>query len=380
LKKELNQIKIGFDAKRIFNNKTGLGNYSRFIIDSLLKYTTDSELYLFTPKISEEWEHLYKNEPRVKIVSPQTAISRTLSSAWRTFSISSEISKLNLDIYHGLSNELPLGIDSFKGKKVVTIHDLIFLRYPDYYSNIDRFIYTRKFRNACLDADSVIATSEQTAEDIHEYLGIEKDKIKVVYQNCNEVFSKEADNSLKKKIEEKYGLQNGFILSVGTIETRKNQLTIVEAFHRSGILDKKLVLVGKRTEYAELLDTYIAESKITNNVIFLENLPSDELPALYQMADAFIYASEFEGFGIPVIEAYRSNTPVILAYSSSLKELGNESSCYFETYDSAQLSFELKKVIFSNEYAESLRKNGNLLKARFDSNILIEKLLSVYGE
>src|ERR1700710_13168 len=129
-------MRIGFDAKRAFNNGTGLGNYSRFVISSLIKLYPQNEYFLFTPKIKEEFSQFVPVAPNIHIISPETLFHKIVTSAWRSFAIAEVMKDFQLDVFHGLSNELPIGIEKLKLKKIVTIHDLIFLRYPDYYNNI----------------------------------------------------------------------------------------------------------------------------------------------------------------------------------------------------------------------------------------------------
>ncbi len=347
-------LRIGFDAKRAFNNGTGLGNYARFVINGMLKHFPQHEYFLFTPTISAAFEHFYDSTPNVKLITPDSLLGKTFPSFWRTYVIAEMCNELELDVFHGLSNELPVGIEQFKGQKLVTIHDLIFLRYPNYYKNIDRYIYTRKFKYACAEADTIIATSLQTQNDIVHYFGTAHSKIAVGYQNCSELFDQPTMAHLIKEVTNTYHLPEQYILCVGTIEQRKNQLTVLKAFHQLLHPTCKLVFIGKQTAYASELIEYCNQHQLTDAVIFLQDIPSQLLPAMYQLASAFVYASEFEGFGIPVLEGLRSNIPVIVANASSLPEVGGEYVLYFEPTDFIGLSNQLKKVLHTFPQKEGL--------------------------
>jgi len=173
-------MKIGLDAKRAFLNYTGLGNYSRNVILSLLENYPDNEYYLFTP---DPGFHPFLDEIRkhknVFVIMPK---SKSFSSRWRSYGITHLVNKLNLDVYHGLSNELPFNIKKTKVKKIVTIHDLIPFKDDTFRNVFDDFFARRKMRAACKNADIITAISEETKKDIIGLFGTSETKIKVVYQ------------------------------------------------------------------------------------------------------------------------------------------------------------------------------------------------------
>ena len=241
-------MKIGFDAKRAFLNSSGLGNYSRNTLNALLHYYPEHEYVLFTPEIKEELFHNYK---QFDVISPDSSLSKIFKSFWRSFSLTGQLKKNELDVFHGLSNELPEGIHKTEVPSVVTIHDMIFMRFPEFYKPVDRKIYFSKVKYACSAANRIIAISNQTKNDIIEYLKISPEKIEVIYQSISPKFfrSNNAPDLLTK-----YEISENFILSVGTIESRKNQLSILKAVHAKKI-NVQIVFVGKPTNYSfELLN------------------------------------------------------------------------------------------------------------------------------
>lgn len=364
-------IKIAFDAKRAFNNHTGLGNYSRFVIKGMLDAYPQHMFYLCTPSIKPEYQDLFVEYENVKVVSPQNVLGKTFKALWRTFGVTGILNKLGVDVFHGLSNELPANINKFKGKKVVTIHDLIFLRYPHYYKSIDRRIYKSKFLQACVDADVVVAASHQTAKDIESFLGIDANKIKVVYQNCDEQFEQKLTAEKLSAVSKKYNLPEQYFVSIGTIEPRKKQLLVLQAFHQANT-NNHLVFVGKQTEYAQRLHQYINQHNLNNRVHFIEGAAFEDFPALYQHAQMAIYASEFEGFGIPVLEALRSGIPVAVAHSSSLTEVGGDAVLYFNHQE--ELTELLKNA---HQTTISVDKVQTQL-AKFSPQALIAQLMGIY--
>ena len=327
-------MRIGFDGKRAVQNFTGLGNYSRYIVDILCQFYPENEYVLYAPKKRENkrLDKLTKQYQQLQLSYPTTSSWKKLSSLWRVWGVTQQLEKEKIDIFHGLSNELPLNIHQSEVKSIVTIHDLIFLRYPQYYHSIDRKIYTYKFRKACENADRIIAISECTKRDIIEYFGIPADKIEVVYQGCDPSFMHPVAAEKKREIRAKYQLPDHYILNVGSIEERKNALSAVQALT---MLPEQihLVIVGRHTEYTDKIERFIKENKLEERVHIISNVPFDDLPAFYQLAEIFVYPSRFEGFGIPIIEALYSGIPVVAATGSCLEEAGGPDSIYVHPDD-----------------------------------------------
>lgn len=366
-------MKIGFDAKRAFLNRSGLGNYSRFVLNSLLKYYPDYKYFLFTPKVNFD---IYKPSIPAEVILPQSLPGKLFKSYWRSFLSVRDISRLNINLYHGLSGELPFGIDKIKTKTVVTIHDLIFLRYPEWYKSVDRKIYYKKALNACKNADRIIAISEQTKNDIVEFVGTPEKKISVVYQGCNERFIQDVSEVESVRVQNKFELPSEYILYVGTVEERKNLLSIVKALHESSI-DIPLVIVGKRTNYAEKVKEYIIRNKI-KHIYFLKDVLDEDLPALYQNSALFVYPSIFEGFGIPILEALYSKTPVITSKEGCFKEAGGPESLYVEPKNTEEIGNAIKRILDDKAFRKKIVNEGLLYAQNFNHKELTGKLTDIY--
>jgi len=365
-------MKIGFDAKRAFNNFTGLGNYSRFVIDGLATLYPDNEYFLFTPKANTKYQYPKDS----KII---TAKGKSLPFLWRSFSQVNDINNSNLDIYHGLSNELPLSIlNAKKTKKIVTIHDLIYLRFPQLYKFADRQLYNYKYQQSCKNADKIIAISEQTATDIQDFYKTPSSKIEVFYQDCNPVFYQEIELNALLKVKKKYNLPDEYLLCVGTIEPRKNQLSILKALNLLQNKNIKLIIAGKPTAYKQELEKYITENQLNNQVQILNFVDFEDLPSLYKLAKVFIYPSVFEGFGIPLLEALNVGVPVISSKGSCFEEAGGKNSLYAEVNNTK----ELANCILSVWESESLR-NEMIIKGlehakSFKKEVVLSKMMNLY--
>lgn len=316
-------MKIGYDAKRAVNNNTGLGNYSRLVIDTVAS-TGDDSLVLYAPKLRENprLSPLLELE-NVTICGPDSWSGRKFPSLWRTRGITRQLSRDGVELFHGLSNELPLNIASAGIPSVVTIHDVIFRRFPHCYKLIDRKIYDYKFRKAAENATRVIAISERTRLDIMELYHIDPAKIDIVYQGCDAQFARPVDVADIERVKAKYGIDRPYIIGVGTVEERKNQLLTVKAL-RGLPAEVMAVIVGRRTCYAADIDKFIAAHGLGDRVKFVEKADFADFPALYAGALFSSYPSRYEGFGIPVIESLSVGTPVIIASGSCLEEAAGE--------------------------------------------------------
>lgn len=364
-------MRIGFDAKRAISNFTGLGNYSRFIISNLMKYYPENIYKLFIPKLPEDdnRETERKNEAIY-------SFKKGYVPFWRTMGIVKNIKKEHLDIYHGLSNELPFRINRIGIKTVVTIHDLIFLRYPQFYSLIDRIIYNTKAKYACKVADRIIAVSECTKRDIVQYYNINPGKIDVVYQGCFPIFKQSADTLKKKEVRHNYNLPSKYLLSVGSIEPRKNILLIVKALRQ--IPDIHFVAVGRQREYAQEVLQYATANNLSDRVHLISDVPLTDMPAIMQQAEIFIYPSLYEGFGIPIIEAINSGIPVIGATGSCLEESGGPNTIYINPLDENELAEQIVKVLNDSTLRKTMIEEGKKYVQRFSDEKCTASLMNVY--
>lgn len=371
-------MNIGFDAKRFFLNQTGLGNYSRDLVRGLLEHYSNHDYFLYTPSGEIDLRTKFlAGRDNTHIKYPQ-GINKKLKSYWRSIKLEKDLDRDNIQVFHGLSHEIPKKGKDSKIKYVVTIHDLIFMRYPENYKAIDRKIYTKKVKYACENADVIVAISEQTKEDIINFLNIPADKIKVIYQTCADSFKTEISFTYANTVRKKYNLPENFILNVGTIEKRKNVAALVEAIGKSNT-QLPLVVVGGHTPYLEEVEQMAAKYHLENQVAFIQNVSFLDLPAIYKMANLFVYPSVFEGFGIPILESLYCKTPVIAATGSCLEEVGGKSTLYCAPNDTDKMAELIDKVIESPDLHEKMREDGYLYAQKFSSKSQADQLMKVYN-
>lgn len=319
---------IGYDAKRAALNTTGLGNYSRLVIDVMSAAYPGCQFRLYSPaaEVNSRLNPLIERG-NVSLVTPAGPL-KAVRPLWRSFGVASQAAADGVMLYHGLSNELPLNIRSSQLASVLTMHDVIYRRFPSDYRAADRALYDFKYGRSCRNATRIIAISECTRRDLTDIYGIDPQRIDVVYQGIDPVFAAAVGREQREKARTDYGLPERFILSVGTVSARKNQLLAVKAL-RGLPSDVKLAIVGRRTSaYAAEIDAYISSHGLADRVVWLTDVPFSRLPELYAAARLSSYTSRYEGFGLPVVESLSCGTPVIAATGSCLEEAGGKGALY----------------------------------------------------
>ena len=362
---------IGFDAKRIVRNSTGLGSYGRTLVNDLAKYPLTLRLYAPDEGRDDLRNQIVQSE-HISFHIPHS----TFHPFWRSYGMVKDLKRDGVQLFHGLSGELPVGIRKSGIKSVVTIHDLIFLRHPEFYNPIDVKLYTWKFHQTLREADHIIAISECTKRDILEYGGqdVSEDKITLVYQSCSPRFdiSRPPAPSHPRTPETKR-----YILSVGSIEARKNTLLAVKALPYLPS-DVSLVLVGRHTKYTDTILAYAKEHQLEHRVKVMHGVPDTDLPALYAGAEAFVYPSVYEGFGIPIIEAISCGLPVVACTGSCLEEAGGPDSFYVAPDDFLGMANAIRRSLKGADGREERIKRSMDYIQRFNGNDVAGQVYELY--
>ena len=365
------KLLIGFDAKRIVRNGTGLGSYGRTLVNDLARYPL--HLRLYTPDMGRaDLRQQIIDAPNVEFVTPHPLTfspSHLLPSLWRSHGIVSDLKRDGIQLYHGLSGELPIGISRSGVKSVVTIHDLIFLRHPEFYHWLDTKIYAYKFRRTIQEADHIIAISQCTKRDIMELGGVSESKISLIYQSCSPRFR--ASGGAPSPFR--------YILSVGSIEARKNILLAVKALPYLPS-DVSLVVVGRHTSYTDAVVAYAKQHQLLHRLKIMHGVSDAELPALYSGAEAFVYPSVYEGFGIPIIEAIGCGLPVVACTGSCLEEAGGPHSLYVAPDDVMGMAEAIKCVLKGAEGREQRIQRSMDYIRRFNGNDVAGQVVDVYKQ
>jgi len=355
-------MKIGFDAKRYYHNHTGLGNYSRSIIKGLQALYPDDDYLLYDEK--------------------------TFS---RTFKLGRKAARDGCTLFHGLSNELPSDILKSGVRSILTFHDAAWRTYPQMYHWLDRQIYDFKYGRSCHVANHVIAISESTKKDIIRFYDIPEVKISVIYQPVQDLFYKplsqeEADKLIADAVSSgmiSSSLPQDFILNVGSINSRKNLLGLVQALELIPAEQRPpLLVVGNGREYKQDVLNYIAKHHL-EQYVRIETHVSDNkvLQALYSKALLMAYPSHYEGFGLPVVEAALQQCPILTSNVSSLPEAAGPGALLCDPDDVESIHKYLTELLDDSSMAQRLAEVAEeYARSHFDPRSLTEQLHDLYNE
>lgn len=368
-------MRIGFDAKRLFHNFTGLGNYSRTLVSNLAHQFPNNEYFLFTPSTRMSPRTApFLSHPRMHIIQPAG-----FNPLWRSWRMKNQIARENIDVFHGLSHELPFQFEKKGIPSVVTIHDLIFKEYPEQYSWLDVQVYNTKFEYACRNATKIVAISEHTKLNIIKYYKIDESKIVTIYQTCDPSFYKPASQQHKEEVINKYDLPSDFLLYVGSLIERKRLLSIVQALATFPADNRPpLVVIGKGREYKQRVVDFLKKHRMENDVLFIPHITFADFPAVYQLATAMVYPSIAEGFGIPVVEALFSKIPVVTSRFSCLPEAAGPSSLQVDPNNIEELAHAISLVTTNSSLRQNMITSGAEYAQRFHESVVTKQMMELY--
>lgn len=365
-------MKIGIITSSVDGNRTGIGNYTYNLVKNLTKIDKENKYTLIHHRYSNN--EIYNNNeliiPRLRIPLKETISNNII--------LSCVLRNHDFDIVHDPSQISPFLFKS-QSKKVLTIHDLTPILFPRTFGYIHAFLQRYILPITLKNVDTIIAVSENTKQDIIKYLKFPEERIKVTYRGIGDGFTciKNTDD-----VKEKYNIKNPFILFVGTLEPRKNILTLLKAFHKlkkNGI-DHTLVFVGSEGwKYKSVYET-IRKLNIPGSVMFLGYVPDKDLPKIYNAADLLVYPSFYEGFGLSPLEAMACGCPVITSNTSSLPEVVGDAGIMVDPYDVDDLANAMKSVLLDEILREKMTKKGLERAKRFNWEECAKRTLEIYRE
>jgi len=373
-------LTIAFDAKRYFNNATGLGFYSRTLLEGLRRFYPDHQYLLYTPYNRGKWATAAD-----QIRLPDSWLGRMFHPLWRSSGITAQLQHDGVEVFHGLSHELPTGLRRVGIRSVVTMHDLIFMRYPDLYPSIDRIFYEKKYRRAAEEADCVVAISEQTRADLEHFFNIPAQKVRIIGQSCDATFArlslrKQPNHmALPRSLGENIPTSD-YLIAVGSLTPRKNWHKLLDALFllKNQGLKIPLVAVGTgKSAYAKALR--IQAEQLDIHTFWLDEfVTTKELAGLYRRAAALVYPSVFEGFGIPILEALTVGIPVVTTRGGCFEEVGGPAALYASTNDVEDLAHQIARVLEPDVRAELISKMPAQVE-KFSPQRISSAWMEVYG-
>lgn len=374
-----NKLKIGFDGKKAAQNKVGLGTYARNTILNLLEYYPNNEYFVYSSQpFLESYSGLFNDKKNLSNRCPDHKLLKPRQWLWQFFKQPAQIKKDQLHVFHGLSHTLPRNVNC---AKVLTMHDLIYLRHPEWFKWHDRISYDVRFRKSAKQADLILTISDTSKKDLVDFYELPSSKVKVTYQPCNSIYKKlELSSDEINELRKKFDIRGRPIVCVGTIEPRKNGLNIAKSFYNLGPANKDfdLLFIGKQTPFASEIQNFVSKNNISN-IKFLSYVDMEDLVRLYNIAHLSIYAPYFEGFGLPVLESMQCGTPVLTSNISSLPEVGGTDSSYLCDPSSVESMTEALKVALSDEsHYQEIISNIDKHIEKFSPKSTAQKTMDAY--
>lgn len=269
------------------------------------------------------------------------------------------------DLLHCPAYILPWG---FRGRSVLTVHDLIALQYPHYCKRLSSLYFGMSLGRSIRRADRIIAVSQRVREDILGRFPVAPEKISVIHLGVDPMFRPVDDPLRCGAVRRRYGLPDRFLLFVGNIEPKKNLERLLEAFlqfTRRNVSDHKLVIAGQFAWRYDGVIRTLNRLKLTDRVMLLGYVPREELPALYSLADLFVFPSLYEGFGLPPLEAAACGAPVLVSHAGALPEIAGEYARYVDPFSVEDMADGIDKALADGTWRELCRETGPARAASF---------------
>lgn len=386
-------MKIGIISDRVNRTKTGVDNYLYNLINEFSKIDKiKKDIYLIDYEVNNPFPELNKIIIKNPFEKFSNFVRNRLNLRFNLFSKKSfyfwhlylnyclNKKKLNIDIIHS-PEDASLFVKLKNQKKIITVHDTIPFYFPNMFDFMTRYRYKILFSRTLKNSDKIIADSYNTKQDLIKHFKIPEKKIKVIHLAANENYKPLKENEINN-IKQKYNLNYSFILYVGTLEVRKNISILLKSLYKlkkQGI-KHKLVITGKKGWKYKSIFKIIEQLNLQKDVIFIGYVSDEDLPALYNAADLFVYPSIYEGFGLPPLEAMQCGTPVITSNTSSLPEVVGNAGIMIDPYDVVELANNMHEVLVNVSLREELSKKGLERAKLFSWKKCAEEHLKIYEE
>ncbi len=372
-------LRIGVNALQLTARNSGVGQYIYQMVSSMLSISTDQfNIYLSRGNTRSEWLGAHGAKINEIPFRKEQVIFRNL---YELLYYGVALRKEGLTHFWSPDTKIPLLAPNIP--TIITSHDLAIFREPETYQYSRVFYWRKLFKHAIQRSSIVVAISNTTRNDLIELMDVSPSKIKVIYNGVDPRFKTIKDSNLLEQVKNKYSLPSNFLLFVGLFSPRKNIAGILKAF---AILKKKfniphyLVMVGEKGwRYQSDLEL-VNSLGLGNVVVFPGYIEHEDLPAVYNAAEIFVFPSLYEGFGLPVLEAMACGTPVVTSNVSALPEVVGEAGIMVNPYDYEEIANGVYKLLSDKKLSSGLVKAG-LERARyFTWENAAREMLSLFRE
>ncbi len=369
-------MRVGFDITAIPKAKSGVGFYVLNLLKALADVDKDDVFYVFSKKEDASLPDLAAENFRTIQCSTD---NRLLRLWWEQAVLPRHMAANKLDVFHSPHYTIPL---KCRIPTVTTFHDMTFFSHPEVHERSKVVFFQRMIKLAADRASAIIAVSESTKNDAVKFLGLQEDRIDVVYEGVDVDFYRPLDETDGlEPVRAKYGLEKDFILFVGTLEPRKNITGVIEAFSRvvGGVKKEyNLVVAGTKGWNYQSVFELVQRLNIEREVVFTGYVPEEELPLLLNAASVFVYPSFYEGFGIPPLEAMACGTPVVTSNISSLPEVVGDAGILVDPNDPDAIADAIQRILSDDGLRRELAAKGVARAKLFSWQKAAGETLAIY--
>ena len=374
-------MRIGIDVSRTAEETTGVGYYAKYLVDALAKIDTANQytLYgIFFDCYPKAWKKAHVPTAANFKLHQRWWPSALMRRRWLRSGKQADNFIGNVDVLHSTAYTMP-AVNS--AKMVVTVHDTSCLVYPEFHTEANNKFVVRNLHLAGRRADMILADSKNTKREIMRFLHVPEERIEVVHLAASDVFDETQSDADIRGVRAKYRIDKQYILTVGSIEPRKNLARTLVAFKALidlGLYDYQLVIVGGKGWKNDTLERVVSQLNIADRLIFTGYVVEEDMPLLYQGAEFFVYPSIYEGFGLPVLEAMASGIPVVTSNSSSLPEVAGEAAILVDPTDTHAIFDAMKGLGGNASLRAEMANKGKSQAKTFSWERTARKTLQVY--
>jgi glycosyltransferase involved in cell wall biosynthesis len=366
-------VRVAIDARKLHD--FGIGTYIRNILRQLARLDRRTEYVLICGDRDRELGLSLGDNFRVEVDTSKPY------SIWEQVTVPWTLVRTRTGIFHEPHYVLP---PLTHCRSVVTIHDCIHLRFPQYLPKRGALAYARaQMGAAARRSNRILTVSEASKRDILEYFDVPPEKVTVIYNGIDEHFVTPPPEDKMRAIEERYQLQGEFALYVGNVKPHKNVERLLDAFHlvrQSGLTDLKLVVIGDEISKYAALRRAVHRYNLHKYVRFLGFLPDETLSVVYRLASVFVFPSLYEGFGLPPLEAMACGTPVITSNVSSLPEVTGDAALLVDPYSAEEIADATRRVLTDSSLRSDLSTRGLTRAHEFSWERAARRVLEIYDE